>query len=212
MRTRVKICGITRLEDARTAVAAGADALGFVFYPPSPRNVSVEQAADIACRIPPFVTRVGLFVNADRDTIAEVVERVGIDLIQFHGDECPDYCAGHGRPYIKAVRMKDDVDVAAERRRYCAAAALLLDAYRPGIPGGTGKAFDWQRIPAELAGEIILAGGLTPENVVEAIRAVNPYAVDVSGGVERAKGVKDPDKIHRFMQGVHLGTTDDILD
>lgn len=194
------------------AVAAGADALGFVFYPPSPRNVSVEHAAEIAWKVPPFVTRVGLFVNADRETIAEVVERVGIDLIQFHGNECPDYCTGHGRPYIKAIRMKDDVDVAVERMRYSGAAALLLDAYRPGIPGGTGETFDWERIPAELADGIVLAGGLTPENVAEAIRSVRPYAVDVSGGVEYAKGVKDPNKIQRFMQGVQLGTTDDILD
>jgi len=208
MRTRAKICGITRLDDALAAVAAGADALGFVFYPPSPRHLSVERAAEIAGRVPPFVTRVGLFVNADAETIAEAVERVGIDLIQFHGNECADYCASHGRPFIKAVRMRDDVDLMAERERYRAASALLLDAYRPNVPGGTGDTFDWARIPEQLAGEVILAGGLTPENVADAIRTVHPYAVDVSGGVERDKGIKDPDKIRRFMQGVYLGRTD----
>ena len=206
MRTRVKICGITRAEDAASAIAAGADALGFVFYPPSPRHVELEPARRIAGRVAPFVTRVGLFVNATRDQVAEVVERVGIDLIQFHGDESPGDCAGHGRPYIKAVRMREGVDLAAERERYAGAAGLLVDTYRPGVPGGTGATFDWGLIPAELAGGIILAGGLTPENIAEAVRRVRPYAVDVSGGVERDKGIKDPDKIRRFMQGVQLGT------
>lgn len=206
MRTRVKICGITRAEDAASAIAAGADALGFVFYPPSPRHVELEPARRIAGRVAPFVTRVGLFVNATRDQVAEVVERVGIDLIQFHGDESPGDCAGHGRPYIKAVRMREGVDLAAERERYAGAAGLLVDTYRPGVPGGTGATFDWGLIPPELAGGIILAGGLTPENIAEAVRRVRPYAVDVSGGVERDKGIKDPDKIRRFMQGVQLGT------
>ena len=206
MRTRVKICGITRAEDAASAIAAGADALGFVFYPPSPRHVELEPARRIAGRVAPFVTRVGLFVNATRDQVAEVVERVGIDLIQFHGDESPGDCAGHGRPYIKAVRMREGVDLAAERERYAGATGLLVDTYRPGVPGGTGATFDWGLIPAELAGGIILAGGLTPENIAEAVRRVRPYAVDVSGGVERDKGIKDLDKIRRFMQGVQLGT------
>lgn len=206
MRTRVKICGITRAEDAASAIAAGADALGFVFYPPSPRHVELESARRIAERVAPFVTRVGLFVNATRDRIAEAVERVGIDLIQFHGDESPSDCAGHGRPYIKAIRMKEGVDLIAERERYADAAGLLVDSYRPGVPGGTGATFDWDRIPPELAGGIILAGGLTPQNIAEAVRRVRPYAVDVSGGVERDKGIKDPDKIRSFMQGVQLGT------
>ena len=205
MRTRIKICGITRAEDAWAAVQAGADALGFVFYPPSPRCVEVGAAASIIRSLPPFVTTVALFVNADRETIAGVLEETGIDLIQFHGNECPDYCAEHGRPWIKAVRMKDDVDLDKLARDYADARALLLDAYRPGVPGGTGEAFDWGRIPAELAGRIVLAGGLTPDNVAEAVRQVRPYAVDVSGGVEAEKGIKDADKIKRFIRGVQLG-------
>jgi len=205
MRTRVKICGITRLEDALAAAGAGADALGFVFYPPSPRNIEVERAAEITAALPPFVTTVALFVNADAGTIAEVVRKARIDLLQFHGNECPDYCARHGRPWIKAIRMKEGVDPEAEARRYAGAQALLLDAYRPGVPGGTGEAFDWDRIPPSLAPRIVLAGGLTPENVTEAVRRVRPWAVDVSGGVEAAPGVKDADKIERFLRGVTLG-------
>ncbi len=205
MRTRIKICGITRAEDARAAVQAGADALGFVFYPPSPRYVEAGEAASIIRSLPPFITTVALFVNADRETIAEVLGETGIDLIQFHGNECPDYCAEHGRPWIKAVRMKDDVDLDKVARDYAGARALLLDAYRPGVPGGTGEAFDWRRIPVELAGRIVLAGGLTPDNVADAVRQVRPYAVDVSGGVEVEKGIKDADKIKRFMRGVRFG-------
>ncbi len=205
MRTRVKICGITRAEDAQAAIQAGADALGFVFYPPSPRHVEVAQAAAIIRSLPPFVTSVALFVNADRETIAEVVRETGIDLLQFHGNECPEYCAEHGRPWIKAVRMKEDIDLEKTAADYAAARALLLDAYQPGVPGGTGAVFDWERIPAHLAGRIILAGGLTPDNVADAIRQVKPWAVDVSGGVEAKKGIKDADRIQRFMRGVELG-------
>ncbi len=205
MRTRVKICGITRPEDAMAAIEAGADALGFVFYPPSPRYVEVARAASIIRQLPPFVTSVALFVNADRETIAEVIRETGIDLLQFHGNECPDYCAEHGRPWIKAVRMKDDLDLDKVVRDHAGARALLLDAYRPGVPGGTGEAFDWGRIPAELAGRIVLAGGLTPDNVADAVRQVKPYAVDVSGGVEASKGIKDREKIKQFMRGVQLG-------
>lgn len=205
MRTRVKICGITRVEDACNAIEAGADALGLVFYPPSPRNVKVEQAIEIAGRMPPFVTLVGLFVNAEREFIADVIERIGIELIQFHGNESPGDCMGHGRPFIKAVRMKPDVDLAAECERYEAATGLLLDAYHPGKAGGTGQSFEWDRIPPSLGPEIILAGGLTPTNVSRAIRKVKPYAVDVSGGVESAPGIKDPEKIKRFMRGIQVG-------
>ena len=205
MRTRVKICGITRLEDALAAARAGADALGFVFYPPSPRHLEVAQAARIIAALPPFVTTVALFVNADAETIAEVVQATGIDLLQFHGNECPDYCAQHGRPWIKAIRMKDDVDLEREAERYAGARALLLDAYRPGVPGGTGETFEWDRIPQALRPRIVLAGGLTPDNVSEAVRQVGPWAVDVSGGVESAPGIKDADKIQRLIEGVNLG-------
>jgi phosphoribosylanthranilate isomerase len=206
MRTRVKICGITSRQDAQAAVRLGADALGLVFYPPSPRCVSVEQASGIVERLPPFVCVVGLFVNPSREEIREVLDGVRIDLIQFHGSECPDYCTEHGRPYIKAIRMRADIDLQAEEARYAGASGLLLDAYRPGVPGGTGEAFDWSRIPPALAGRVILAGGLTPDNVADAVRQVRPYAVDVSGGVEREKGIKDPEKIERFMRGVALGS------
>ncbi len=205
MRTRVKICGITRRQDALAAAEAGADALGFVFYPPSPRNIELERAVEIVASLPPFVTTVGLFVNADAETIAQVVREARIDLLQFHGDECPDYCASHGRPWIKAIRMKEGVDLETEARRYAGARALLLDAYRPGVPGGTGDLFEWDRVPASLAPRIVLAGGLTPENVSEAVRRVRPWAVDVSGGVEAAPGIKDADKIERFLRGVTLG-------
>ena len=206
MRTRVKICGITNRQDARDAVDVGADAIGLVFYPPSPRCVTLEQAQEIVADLPPFVTVVALFVNAERGEIAQVLAGCRIDLLQFHGQECPAYCAEHGRPYLKAVRMRAGVDLAAERARYAGASALLLDAYQPGVPGGTGEAFDWTRVPNVMAGQIVLAGGLTPENVADAVRRVRPYAVDVSGGVERDKGRKDRDKMAAFMRGVALGS------
>lgn len=187
------------------AIDAGADALGFVFYPPSPRHIEISQAREIIAKLPPFVTTVALFVNADRESIAEVIQATKIDLIQFHGNECPDYCAAHGRPWIKAIRMKDDVDLLGASKDYQQASALLLDAYKPGVPGGTGDAFDWQRIPGSMANKIILAGGLSADNVATAIQSVQPYAVDVSGGVEASKGIKDPEKIQQFMRGVELG-------
>jgi len=205
MRTRVKICGITRREDAQEAARQGADAIGLVFYPPSARAVSVEQARDIVRGLPPFVTVVGLFVDEQRDKIAQTLQRVRIDLLQFHGEEPPEACLGFGRPYIKAVRMHDGVDLPGLRDQYRDASALLLDTYRPGRPGGTGAVFDWSVIPRELAAEIVLAGGLGPENVETAVRRVGPYAVDVSGGVERAKGVKDAAKIAAFLRGVERG-------
>jgi len=186
------------------AVEQGADALGFVFYPPSPRSVTLDQAAVIIAGLPPFVTTVGLFVDAGREQIACAIELAKIDLIQFHGNESADFCATHGRPWIKAIRMKDDVDLEQVSREYALASALLLDAYRPGIPGGTGESFDWDRIPVDISGKIILAGGLTPENVTQAILHSRPYAVDVSGGVEAKKGIKDADRIARFMRGVRV--------
>ncbi len=202
MRTRVKICGITREQDALEAIRWGADAIGLVFYPPSPRAVTIAQAAAIVRRLPPFITVVALFVDATKEGIAAVLNRVPIDLIQFHGNETPDDCSGHGRPWIKAVRMREDTNLHTIEKMYADASALLLDAYQPGKPGGTGATFDWSSVPAELAPRIVLAGGLSAENIVSAIQQVNPYAVDVSGGVERQKGIKDADKIAAFMCGV----------
>ena len=202
MRTRIKICGITSVEDALAAARLGADAIGLVFYPPSPRYVEVEEAAEIAAALPPFVTTVGLFVNADEQTIADVISRVRIDLIQFHGNECKDYCGLHQRPYIKAVRMSDDVDLDKQLNDFSQARGLLLDTYKAGVPGGTGEQFNWDRVPAHLADKIILAGGLTPENVKDAVAQVHPYAVDVSGGVESAPGKKDTEKMARFIEAV----------
>ncbi len=184
------------------AARLGVDAIGLVFYPPSPRYVEVEQAAEIAAALPPFVTTVGLFVNADEQTIADVVSRVRIDLIQFHGNECKDYCGLHQRPYIKAVRMSDDVDLDKQLNDFSQARGLLLDTYKAGVPGGTGEQFNWDRVPAHLADKIILAGGLTPENVKDAVAQVHPYAVDVSGGVESAPGKKDTEKMARFIEAV----------
>ncbi len=202
MRTRVKICGITRPQDAEAAIYYGADALGFVFYAPSPRGVTIDQAREIVTGLPPFVTVVGLFVNEERERINEVLSQVHIDLLQFHGDEAPDDCIVHNIPYVKAIRMRGGTDLHAESKRYHHAQGLLLDTYREGIPGGTGEIFNWEQVPEEIAGSIILAGGLTPDNVEQAIRQVRPFAVDVSGGVEMEKGIKDRDKIEAFMRGV----------
>lgn len=207
-RTRAKICGITRIEDALAAVAAGADAIGLVFYAPSPRYVEIEQAAAICAALPPFVTTVGLFVNASEDEVRSVLNKVPLDLLQFHGDETPDECRRFSRPWIKAVRMAEDVDLMAVAAEYSGAQALLLDSYQKGVPGGTGHAFDWARVPEDLAVPVILAGGLGPDNVTDAIRQVHPYAVDVSSGVEQEKGIKDADKIIAFMRGVEIADGD----
>lgn len=199
---RSKICGITRIEDALAAVEAGADALGFVFYAKSPRAVDVRQARAIIDALPPFVTTVGLFVNASRCELNEILEVVSLDLLQFHGDEAPADCEGYHRPWIKALRVRPGDDLEAACQHYAGARGILLDAYVPGVPGGTGEAFDWSLIPQRLSKPIILAGGLSADNVAEAIRQVRPYAVDVSGGVEQAKGIKDAAKIDAFMQAV----------
>ncbi len=201
-RVRVKICGITRCEDALAAVRLGADAIGLVFYASSPRAVTLAQAQEIVRALPPFVTVVGLFVDAPPEEIRAVLDGVRIDLLQFHGDETPGDCSGYGKPYIKAVRMQEGVDVAEITHRYADASGLLLDSYRAGVAGGTGETFDWARVPPDVDKPIILAGGLTPENVADAIVQVRPYAVDVSGGVESAKGIKDAGKIAAFMRGV----------
>lgn len=199
---RSKICGITRIEDALAAVDAGADAIGFVFYAKSPRAVSVEQARAITAALPPFITTVGLFVNISRCELTEILEIVPLDLLQFHGDETPEDCDGYHRPYIKALRVQAGDDIAASCRAYSRASGILLDTYVAGVPGGTGEAFDWSLIPQTLSKPIILAGGLTPDNVAQAIAQVRPYAVDVSGGVEMSKGIKDHDKIRAFMHAV----------
>ncbi len=200
MRTRVKICGITRVEDALAAAAAGADAIGLVFAEASPRCVSADQARTIAAALPPFVTVVGLFVDAPAARIRELLGRVPLDLLQFHGRETPDQCRGFGRPYIKAIAMQDGVDAADVARRYAGAAGLLFDAFDPQLAGGSGQVFDWARVPYDLDRPVILAGGLTPDNVAAAVRAVRPYAVDVSTGVEQSKGIKDAAKIAAFIR------------
>lgn len=205
MRTRVKICGLTRDEDVAAAVHAGADALGFVFYAPSPRAVELEQAARLVECVPPFVTNVGLFVDAEPAHVRSVLERVPLDLLQFHGAEPPDYCCSFGRPWIKALRVRPGVDLDASAKIYAGSRGLLLDAYDPSRPGGTGRRFDWGLIPSDLAPRIVLAGGLEAANVAEAIRQVGPYGVDVSGGVEAAKGIKDQAKINAFIKGVKDG-------
>lgn len=202
MNTRVKICGITRLEDALTAANAGADALGFVFYAPSPRALEPVAAARIVQQLPAFVTTTGLFVNATAKDVRSTLEQVSLDLLQFHGDETPEFCESFGRPYIKALRMQPGVDIAALAQSYTGARGILLDTYVQGVPGGTGQAFDWQAIPEHLAKPLILAGGLGVDNVRQAIEQVRPWAVDVSGGVERERGIKCADKIRAFMQQV----------
>ncbi|APO80829.1 MULTISPECIES: phosphoribosylanthranilate isomerase [Pseudomonas] len=199
---RSKICGITRIEDALAAAEAGADAIGLVFYAKSPRAVDVRQARAIIAELPPFVTTVGLFVNASRCELNEILEVVPLDLLQFHGDETPQDCEGYHRPWIKALRVRPGDNLEAACQLYAGARGILLDTYVPGVPGGTGEAFDWSLVPARLSKPIILAGGLSADNVGQAIAQVRPYAVDVSGGVEQAKGIKDAAKIEAFMHAV----------
>lgn len=202
MRTRVKICGITRPQDALAAARHGADAIGLVFYAPSPRAVDIATARAIVRVLPPFVSVVALFVNAAADQIRSVLSEVSVDLLQFHGDELPQDCEGFGKPWIKAVAMREDIDLTEVAARYRGAAGLLVDAYHPGVAGGTGEVFDWSRIPATLGLPLVLAGGLSPDNVTRAIQQVQPYAVDVSSGVERHKGIKDEDKVAMFIRAV----------
>ncbi len=202
-RTRIKYCGITQLSDALEAVRLGVDALGFVFYPPSPRNIDIEQAADIIRQLPAFVSCVGLFVDASEEFIQQVLQSTTIDTLQFHGNETLEQCQRYGKPYLKAVRMKPDVDLVAVAAHYNTAAALLLDTYEKGLPGGTGTSFDWARVPETLAKPVILAGGLSVGNVTEAIQTVKPYAVDVSGGIEQSKGIKDAAKMAAFINAVN---------
>ncbi|MFC0708118.1 phosphoribosylanthranilate isomerase [Azorhizophilus paspali] len=199
---RSKICGITRVEDALVAAEAGVDAIGLVFYPKSPRAVTLLQAKAIVAALPPFVTSVGLFVNATRGEVGGILDELPLDLLQFHGDETPADCEGHGRPYIKALRVRPGEDIAARCLEYCNASGILLDAYVPGMPGGTGESFDWSMVPRGLPKPVILAGGLSVRNVRVAIARVSPYAVDVSGGVEAEKGVKDAEKVRAFIREV----------
>lgn len=204
LRVRVKICGITRVEDALVAVENGADAIGLVFYEPSPRAVSIEQAIKIVNQIPAFISIVGLFVNAEERFVRDVISNVALDLLQFHGDEVPEECSRYALPFMKAIRVKSDTNLVQCAKDYSASRALLLDTYTEGVAGGTGHTFDWGLIPSDLNKPVVLAGGLTAENVASAIQQVKPYAVDVSGGVELSKGIKDAAKIAAFMQQVYL--------
>lgn len=201
--TRIKICGITQLEDVIAAVHSGANALGLVFYDKSPRNVSVQQAMELTEVIFPFVTLVGLFVNPKVETVQDILRLVPLDLLQFHGDETPEFCAQFGRPYLKAIRVKPGVDLVQCAVDYSGAQGLLLDAYVENSPGGTGELFDWTLIPQDLPLPVILSGGLNDANVSVAIRQVRPYAVDVSSGVEVSKGIKDAQKIAAFISKVN---------
>jgi phosphoribosylanthranilate isomerase len=201
-RTRVKICGFTRKADALSAAALGVDAIGLVFYPPSPRAVTIDLAREIVQGLPPFVSVVALFVDERPQRIHEVIENVAVDLIQFHGDEPPELCNSFSVPYIKAVRMDNQVDIGEIERRYSAASGLLLDAYHPEQKGGTGMRFDWNRIPEDCRIPIVLAGGLNPENVGDALELARPFAVDVSSGVETGKGIKDRGKMAAFVNEV----------
>jgi phosphoribosylanthranilate isomerase len=200
MAVRVKICGITRLEDVRAACEAGADALGFVFYAKSPRHVSIEQATALVAALPPFVTSVGLFVDAEQAFVREVIRQAPLDLLQFHGNESPDECRSFGRPYLKAIRVRPGADLLKYAADYRDALGLLLDAYVPDLPGGTGARFDWSLIPVPFPKFVVLSGGLTPENVAQAVSRVKPWAVDVSSGVEARPGVKDAAKVAAFIE------------
>ncbi len=202
MTTRIKICGITRPEDGLLAANAGADAIGLVFYPKSPRAVTIEQARAICVVLPPFVSVVALFVDAEHFEVEDVLADVPINLLQFHGSETPAQCESFNKPYIKAIRMKDDADLVDAVEQYSTAQGLLVDTYNPNEAGGTGEVFDWDRVPDGLDTPIILAGGLEPRNVASAIQQMNPYAVDVSSGVEVSKGIKDADKIRAFVTAV----------
>ena len=200
-RTRIKICGLTREQDVDDAVEAGADAIGFVFYANSPRHVDVARAAELARRLPPFVTPVGLFVNAEADHIAHAILAIPTLLLQFHGDETPAACQAPGRPYLRAARMAPGFDLLKFSASYPDAQAILLDAHVDGY-GGAGKVFDWSLIPRDVSHPLVLSGGLHAENVIEGILRVRPWAVDVSSGVELAKGVKDAAAMRRFCEQV----------
>jgi phosphoribosylanthranilate isomerase len=201
-RTRIKICGIREAAQARVAADAGADAIGLVFYPPSPRHLALPDAAAIVAALPPFVAAVGLFVNPSEAEVRAVLSAVALDLLQFHGDESPQFCAGFGKPFVRVVRMEAQTDLLEYAQRFSRAKALILDAHVPGQAGGTGQTFDWEAIPRDLPIPLILSGGLTSTNVARAVREVRPWAVDVSSGVEASRGLKDPRKIVEFIRSV----------
>jgi phosphoribosylanthranilate isomerase len=202
MRTRIKICGITRLGDAECAVREGADALGFIFWPGSPRHIAPERAAHIVRAVPAFVATVGVFVNPEEYEVRSAIDASGVTTLQFHGEESPEFCASFGRPFLKAFKVGQGGDLLKSASRYGGACGWLFDAFDPGLVGGTGEAFDWELIPAGLSRPLILSGGLHAGNVGAAIRRVRPFAVDVSSGVEAGKGIKDAAKIAAFTQGV----------
>ena len=217
-RTRIKLCGLSRPEDVDAAVAAGADAIGLVFYPPSPRNVSAEQAAGLLQRLPPFVSSVGLFVNAGLEQVRQVLDAAPISMLQFHGDETPEQCAhiaeAVGRSFLRALRIRPETkpaDLLESVHLYRDAsplfAGLLLDTWSDAY-GGTGKVFDWSLIPAEIAHQAVLSGGLNVQNVTDAVRRIRPHAVDVSSGIEASKGVKDPALMQAFVNAVRAGDAD----
>ncbi|MGM0953113.1 MAG: phosphoribosylanthranilate isomerase [Pseudomonadota bacterium] len=202
MITRVKICGLTRPEDIDAAVACGADAIGLVFYEPSPRSVSIARARQLVARVPAFVTVTGLFVNPGPALVNDVLSQVPLDLLQFHGDESAEFCASFGRRWIKAVRVREAGQIESAFEDYRQASGLLVDAWDPRRYGGTGQSFNWSLIPAERPLPLILAGGLSSANVAGAIEEVRPWAVDVSGGVEHEKGRKDAAKLTEFFNEV----------
>ncbi len=202
MSKRVKICGITSVTDALNAANAGADALGFVFYAKSPRYVTPEQAAEICRALPPFVTSVGLFMNADAEQVRTTLDIVSLDLLQFHGSETPEFCRRFGRPYIKALGIQGLVDFAEQADLYPDALGILVDSHALGKAGGTGQTFDWKLLPKNYSKPIILAGGLNPENIAEAVRETSVYALDLSSGVESSPGIKSKAKIDALMREV----------
>jgi phosphoribosylanthranilate isomerase len=203
MSTRVKICGLTRHEDIDAAIKCGADALGFVFYDPSPRSLSVERAVELVSRVPAFVSVVGLFVNPSDQEVEAVLDRVPLDLLQFHGDEPADFCSSFSRRWVKAIRVRESGQIERAFEEYRDSAGLLVDAWDPERYGGTGKVFNWDLIPESRPLPLILAGGLSSDNVFDAVKQVKPWAVDVSGGVEQDKGIKDIQKISHFIKEVH---------
>lgn len=206
MNPRVKVCGLRDAQSARQVAKLGVDAIGLVFYPPSPRFVELAVGREVAAALPAFVMSVGLFVNADAEFVSKALATVPLDLLQFHGDESPDFCKQFNRPFIKAIRVKPGLDLLEYALSYAAAdglcRGLLVDAFVEGVPGGTGASFDWSLLPPDLPLPLILSGGLHPENVEAAVRQVRPWAVDVSSGVEASKGVKDLGRVAAFIQAV----------